>query len=114
LLLPLLKRQMTEQLPVLIDAAKIFGEWARSQPKGARVPRGLGTHEFAIGGRRGERAVMTFALWRLQRVLDHYRALSDAEQQGAYALLDAIGGRALANLQLPRRLERKEFRLILA
>ena len=71
-------------------------------------------HEFAIGGRRGERTVMPFSLWRLQRVLDHYNSLSGADRVRADRLLEAIGGRALANLVLPRRLERREYRLVLA
>jgi len=111
---PLLKRQMNEQLPVLIDSAAKLGDWAAAQPQGARVPRGLGMHEFAIGGRRGERTVMPFSLWRLQRVLDHYNSLSGADRVRADRLLEAIGGRALANLALPRRLERREYRLVLA
>lgn len=114
LLHPLLKRQMTEQLPVLIDTAAKLGEWASAQPKGARAPRGLGTHEFTIGGRRGERSVLSFSLWRLQRVLDHYNSLSGADRLRADQLLEAIGGRALASLALPRRLERREYRLVLA
>ena len=57
-LYPILKRQMNEQLPVLLDSAHALGEWAMAQPKGARIKRSLGAHEFTIGGRRGERNII--------------------------------------------------------
>ncbi len=79
-LFPILKRQMSEQLPALIDATARLAEWSAVQPPGARVPRQLGQHEFSIGGRRGERAVITFSLYRLQAVLDHYEGLSDRDR----------------------------------
>ncbi|MDP3736626.1 MAG: glutathione S-transferase family protein [Hyphomonadaceae bacterium] len=113
-LLPILKRQMAEQLPVLTDSAHILQEWALAQPKGARIKRSLGTHEFTIGGRRGERNVISFSLWRLQRVQDHYRSLSGADRERADRLLDAVGGREIANFQLPIRLERRDYRLVIA
>jgi hypothetical protein len=99
---------------VLVDSCRALQEWALAQPKGARVKRSLGTHEFTIGGRRGERTIMSFSLWRLQRVLDHYRALSGPDRERADKFLEAVGGRALANLTLPVRLERKDYRLVVA
>jgi glutathione S-transferase len=113
-LYPILKRQMAEQVPVLADGVRVLNEWAMAQPKGARIKRSLGAHEFTIGGRRGERNIMSFSLWRLQRVLDHYRSLSGANRERADRLLEAIGGRALASLQLPVRLERRDYRLVIA
>ncbi len=113
-LYPILKRQMAEQLPVLADSARSLQEWALAQPKGARVKRSLGTHEFAIGGRRGERIVLSFSLWRLQRVQDHYRSLGDEDRAKADTFLAAIGGRELATLTLPVRLDRKDYRLVIA
>ncbi|MDZ4759912.1 MAG: glutathione S-transferase family protein [Alphaproteobacteria bacterium] len=113
-LLPILKRQMSEQLPVLIDAARKLADWAVVQPKGARVPRQLGEHEFTIGGRRGERSIITFSLWRLQAVMDHYQTLRGEDRRGADDLFDAVGGGELITMAPPRRLERRDFRLVLA
>jgi glutathione S-transferase len=110
---PILKRQMSEQLPVLRDAAESLSEWAADQTAGARVPRQLGQHEFKIGGRQGERAIITFSLFRLKKVLDHYGSLTGAERAAADQLLEATGGLALAEMTLPCRLERREFRLVL-
>ena len=111
---PILKRQMTEQLPVLIHSAGVLNEWARAQPKGARIKRSLGSHEFTIGGRRGERNTISFSLWRLQRVKDHYQSLSGADRERADRLLESIGGKALSTLQLPVRLDRRDYRLVIA
>jgi hypothetical protein len=88
-------------------------EWAADQPAGTRVPRQLGQHEFIIGGRRGERAIITFSLLRLQKVLDHYSGLTGAERAAADRLLEETGGRAITGMTLPRRLDRREFRLVL-
>lgn len=111
---PILKRQMSEQAPVLIDTARALQEWAKAQPSGARVKRSLGVHEFVIGGRRGERSIQSFALWRLQRFHDHYRSLAGGERERADLVLESIGGMELANLQLPVRLDRRDFRLVIA
>jgi glutathione S-transferase len=113
-LLPILKRQMREQLPDLIDTARRLGEWAEVQPAGARVPRGLGAHDFTIGGQTGERSVITFSLWRLQAALDHLATLHGADRLRAEAVLAAVGGQALMAFTLPRRLERRDFRLVVA
>jgi glutathione S-transferase len=113
-LYPILKRQMNEQLPVLQDSVRALGEWAMAQPKGARIKRSLGRHEFTIGGRVGERNIMSYSLYRLQRVLDQYAAMSDVDRQRADRFLEAIGGRALSGLKLPVRLERRDYRLVIA
>ena len=109
---PILKRQMVEQLPVLADTARALQEWTRAQPKGARISRSLGRHEFMIGGRRGERNMLSFALWRLQRVQDHYRSMALPDRARADALLEAVGGGRFADLQLPVRIERRDYRLV--
>lgn len=111
---PMLKRQMAEQLPVLTESAQKFREWAEAQPSGARLHRTIGGQEFTIGGRHGERQVFASTLWRLQRVLDHYSSLSGADRARADKLLEAVGGHALSETRLARRLERRDFRLTVA
>ncbi len=113
-LYPILTRQMSEQAPVLADAVRALRDWSKAQPSGARVKRSLGVHEFVIGGRRGERSILTFALWRLQRVQDHYRSLTGADRERADRLLDAVGGTALMAMELPVRLDRRDYRIVIA
>lgn len=111
-LLPLLKRQMAEQLVELAAGVEVFSEWAAANPSGARAPRAFGDHEFMIGGRRGVRQVASAAMWRLQRVLDQYASLDADARARADGLLKRIGGRVLPGIELPRRLERRDYRLI--
>jgi len=113
-LLPILKRQMAEQTPVLSDTVGAFQEWARAQPSGARVKRSLGAHEFVIGGRRGERSIRSFVLWRLQHIQDRYRSLSEMDRKRIDSLLDAVGGRGLVDEPMPVRLDRRDYRLVIA
>lgn len=113
-LLPILKRQMGEQAPVLADTVRAFQDWTKAQPSGARVKRSLGVHEFVIGGRRGERSIHSFALWRLQRIQDQYQRLVGQDRQRADNLLDAIGGGELVRQQMPVRLDRRDYRLVIA
>jgi glutathione S-transferase len=113
-LLPILKRQVSEQLPVLVDCARALEAWSVAQPTGARVKRSLGTHEFTIGGRRGQRSIFTHPLWRLQRIQDHYLALGEVDRARADQLLESVGGRGLVTLRIPVRLARREFRLVIA
>lgn len=113
-LLPILKRQVSEQLPALADGARALAAWSVAQPAGARVKRSLGVHEFIIGGRWGQRGLFTFPLWRLQGIQDHVRAMTGEDRARAEAFLDAIGGRALVDRVIPVRLARRDFRLIVA
>lgn len=113
-LLPILKRQMSEQIPVLADTARALEAWSVAQPTGARIKRQLGTHEFTIGGRLGQRSIVTFPLWRLQRVQDLYQAMIGADRTRADSLLESVGGRGLVHLRIPVRLARRDFRLVIA
>jgi glutathione S-transferase len=113
-LLPILKRQMSEQLPMLADTARALEAWSVAQPTGARIKRQLGTHEFMIGGRWGQRSILTFPLWRLQRIQDLYQAMGGADRARADGLLESVGGRELVDLKIPVRLARRDFRLVIA
>ena len=113
-LLPILKRQMSEQIPVLADTARALEAWSVAQPTGARIKRTLGAQEFTIGGRLGERSISTFPLWRLQRIQDLYRAMAGADRARADALLESVGGRQLVDMRIPVRLARRDFRLVIA
>ncbi|MGY4830709.1 glutathione S-transferase family protein [Sphaerotilaceae bacterium SBD11-9] len=93
-LLPLLQRQMREQMPVLQDSAACLLRWLAEHP-GERVPRVIGSHGFELEGQRGQRIVRPYSLWMLQRVLRVYRGLEGAERERADRLLDAVGGQAL-------------------
>ena len=113
-LMPILARQMREQLPVLDTVNAMFADWAAQAGSGDRVPRALGDVEIDIEGCRGPAKARSFQLWRLQAALDIYNEM-DAETRGrADALLDEIGGAALKTFELPARLKRENCQVVLA
>lgn len=112
-LLPVLRRMMREQMPVLEDTAQRLSTWLAEHP-GTPVPRTLGKHGFTLEGEHGERIVRPYALWMLQRVRDIYRALKPMERTQADQLLDAIGGNTFRDFQDPPRLVRDGMSVALA
>jgi hypothetical protein len=103
--LPILSRMMREQMPVLVDTAARLQAFAAEHP-GEPVPRRLGLHEFVLGGERGERMVLPYGLWMLQRARDVYRELEGTDRERADGLLGSIGGEAFAEFPDPPRLAR--------
>lgn len=111
---PILSRQMTEQMPVLVETAALFAAWAKSAGPGADVPRGFGLVEFQTGGFEGECAARSFPLWRLQAVTDVIDAMDAGAKERLAELLDRVGGSPLMDFRLPARLVRRDCRLKLA
>lgn len=111
-LLPILRRQMVEQMPVLQRTAQMLAEWRTAHPDAEEIPRSLGNLDFTMEGVTGQRASVSYSLWMLQRALDHYLSLSQADREAADALLTSVGGAAFAQFQLPQRVARCNNRLI--
>lgn len=112
---PILARQMAEQLPSLQATLRDFQAWLDKETpsEGERVPRAVGKHSFTIGGHTGERASVSFALYRLQAVLDHLAGLHGQDKDNCLKLLTDVGGGVIADIVFPRRLERRQFQLSL-
>ncbi len=113
-LLPVLARQMREQIPALKATLALFADWADSAEPEAKLPRGLGEIEVSIEGHSGPAQARTFPLFRLQAVQDAYAGLSAEARAKADTLLEKIGGTAVKDVQLPKRLARRDYRLALA
>lgn len=111
-LLPILRRMFAEQGPVLGSTIDHLARWAETAETD-EVPRGIGTHEFRIGGTVGRRVIFPFNLWMWQRPYDHYHRLAGEEHQRAERLLDHVGGLELANRRIPQRVARRNNRLVL-
>ncbi|MEO1398125.1 MAG: glutathione S-transferase, partial [Pseudomonadota bacterium] len=111
-LLPILRDQFRDFVPVLTSTAAALTEWAADKQSGEEVPRALGPHAFRIGDVLGNRLIFPFNLWMLQRPLDHYRTLDADARASADAFLNEIGVRELANLDFPR-LTRLNYKLAL-
>jgi glutathione S-transferase len=113
-LLPILKVQMTEQVPVMSATIDLFIDWLATTEPQSDLPRGFEMIPFVTGGHAGQCMARTFALYRLQDALDLYDAMSLEDQTRAGAFLSAIDGEKLKSLRLPARLTRRNYRLALA
>lgn len=112
-LLPILARQMTEQLPALLATIIHFREWAAQAEAGQRAPRALGDITIEIEGCRGPANARSFPLWRLQGALDVYHAMDEETRARADSLLETVGGADLISEDYPR-LKRENCQLVLA
>lgn len=113
-LLPILRVQMAEQLPVLKKTNDLFGAWAETASSGDAVPRGFEMIDFETGGSKGLCMARSFPLWRLQAALDVLSTMSATDRGRASAFLKAIGGEALLDLKLAAPLARENYRVCLA
>ena len=75
----------------------------------------IGTLFFEVEDVRSQRAVLPYNLWMWQRPCDHFARMDAQTQDRAGALLEWIPG-AVEALQapIPRRVERRNNRLVLA
>lgn len=112
-LTPILRRMMEEHVPFLAATARTLGEW-HGQNAGAEIPRGVGIAPFTIEGIEGEGAARTFSLWMLQRALDYRNSLDTGGREACDALLQAVGGEALVDFEIPVRLAYENHTLTVA
>jgi glutathione S-transferase len=110
---PVLARMMREQLPVLADTAERLRQWLAEHP-GERIRRVLGTHTYTLGDAGGERMVMPYSLWMLQRARDVYLGLDGAAREAADRLLMSVGGKGFIEFVDPPRLARHGMSVRLA
>ena len=75
---------------------------ANKFPAGKPLPRSLGDVVIPTGAGVIKRAALPFMLWKAQRVLDVYRALSVADQAKVARWVGDFGGEAFLALDLPR------------
>lgn len=113
-LLPLLQRLFSELWPVLAHTVVELEEWALKFPTQTEVPRTIGNHQFSIGGVKGERAILTFHQWKMQRVLDCYKGFSEPEKQVVDELLHQVEGYEAMQFKISKRLVRKDNKLTFA
>ncbi|AOW14414.1 glutathione S-transferase family protein [Hydrogenophaga crassostreae] len=104
-LLPILARQMREQLPDLTETAHRFQAWLTLNPD-EPVPRVIGKHAFRLEGQTGQRITRPYALWMLQRARETYLATRGDGRVAADQLLDQVGGDAFRRFEDPPPLRR--------
>ena len=114
---PIFRALFDEQWPFLAALSSALDEVRDRRPEdtpdACRVPRALGYAPFAVGGAEGERRLVSYQAWRLQRPLDAYRALELAparstELASADAWLTRLGARETFRALRPKwRLQRQ-------
>lgn len=109
-LLPVLKRMMREQMPVMADAATRLEAWNHEHENEA-LPRAIGMHEFEIEGCHGMRMVIPYSQWMLGRAKDFYVQNQSTELD---AFLDEIGGGLFKEIRQKPRLKREDHKLVRA
>jgi glutathione S-transferase len=92
-LLPVV-RVMADGVPMLLDAVRSIDAWADANPATA-PPRAIGMNESSY--RDGKLSLMCrpYTLWMVQRPLDAYAALTDAQRTQVDAVLAGSGWEAL-------------------
>lgn len=111
---PMMRRHMSEHMPVIDTTREQFAAWLETADPGAELPRAFGQSAFTQGGRTGTIITNSFTLFRLQAALDIYAEMDNDAKAGADSFLDDIGGGALKTFKLPARLERRNYKLHLA
>ena len=101
-LAPILRLIIDEFLPM---AEAIGVELAKAQHSASRqqlLPRGLGPITHPMGNARFERSALPFTLWKMQRLLDVYAAMTQVEQRAVRMWLKTLGGERLLDMKIPR------------
>ena len=111
-LLPLLEVMFAESMPALMATIDANAAWIEANPDAEEISRGVGEHEFVIGGKSGKRMIRSYSQWMLQRPLDDYRSLKGDDLERVDRLLESVGGREWLQSPIPRRVTRRNNRLV--
>lgn len=112
-LLPILKRQMREQMPDLAETARHLQRWLAGHP-GEPVPRVIGKQPFQLEGQTGQRITRPYALWMHQRAREAYLATEGEDRLRANRLLVQVDGEAFRTFTDPPLLRRAGMSVALA
>jgi len=112
-LLPILARQMREQGPCLIDIVKTTAAFKADNPD-ADIPRVLGMHAFTVEGETGQRIILPYTQWMLQRATAVLGGLPAGDQPAMTKFLRAIGGEFLRDIKIDAPVKRVDHQLVWA
>lgn len=101
--------------PLLVRLAEAIEAWADEHAVvGETPPRAVGVAEWPLRGATLTRGVQVYSLWMLQRILDPYGALSDADRARVDSALAGTGWEPVLAYSPRHRLEKKGFDLVFA
>jgi glutathione S-transferase len=110
-LMPVLKAIFADQFPVLRDTVRAVNDWLDEHPDEA-LPKTIGTHDFKLRGRSGNRRIYPYAQWMLQRVLDFYAGVPLSQRADVDEWARTLGGLDHLNLNIDSRIKREDFKLV--
>ena len=99
---PVLRIICREFLPMMQGILDETQRTAQTRPKGSLLNRTLGPVTFPMGEHRFTRLAIPFTLWKMQGVLDAFRAMPDADRTTARSWLRGLGGEEFLDLDIPR------------
>jgi len=111
---PIFRTLFAEQWPYLQVLVARIDAWCSAHPGADRVPRALGTTQFTIGGEVGERKLVTFGQFMLQRPVDHYQGLTGSARASAERWLTRVGGREALSIEVRHPMIYRNHRPVLA
>ncbi|MBF7073800.1 glutathione S-transferase [Glaciecola sp. MH2013] len=113
-LFELLQRQLDEFWPVACEVADITQEWMSVNPEQLELPRSVGESDFTMGNTKGRKAAASFTQWKLQRVLDVYKALDSEAQDSVNDFFSTFATKGLFAYEFNNRVARQNNRLVRA
>jgi hypothetical protein len=105
-------RIMADGVPMLLDATRKIDEWAAANPK-TDPPRVIGLYESQFRESQISQMCRPYSLWMVQRPLDAYAALSEAERKPVDAALAGTGWEALLACHPRHRVGKRANELVL-
>ena len=105
-------RVMADGVPLVLDAVRAIDAWADASP-GAAPPRVIGTYETPYRDVKLSLLCRPYTLWMVQRPLDAYAALRDAERAQVDAALAGTGWEALLACRPRHRMGKRDNQLAL-
>jgi glutathione S-transferase len=100
-LAPVLRSIASEFLPMIEATLTPVNRHVKSVGSEATLPRGLESITFPMGSGQFSRVAVPFMLWKMQRLLGVYRAMSANEQDAVRRWLEAHGCARLLDLSIP-------------
>ena len=99
---PVFRSIVHEYLPMVEAILVKTVALAKDKPRGQALPRGAGEIGYPMGDGQFRRGGMPFTMWKMQRLLDVFRAMSEDGQKSVRAWLQSIGGERLLDMDIPR------------
>jgi len=88
----LFRTMFEEQWPFLRSLMDAVDGFLDANPDAQRLPRALGNAPMCIGGASGERRIVTFMQWKVQRPLEAFHELKADRRQSAEEWLQRVQG----------------------